>query len=91
MKWDFHPWRLIGAGIHEICIDASNNGLVGDDDDVVASFQLHNDRLQSNDYIAIRLSTPVSVIVFVLISRRKILRVRLLDFTIRHPIADTRV
>lgn len=91
VKRNFQPWRLIGAGIHEIGIDASDDGLMGDDDDVVASLQLHDDWLQSNDHVTIGLSTPIPVIIFVLISRREILRIFLLDFTIRHPVAHARV
>ena len=53
VKRNFHPRRLVGAGVHEIGVDASDDGLVRNDEDVVASLQLHDDWLQPDDHVAV--------------------------------------
>ena len=62
-----------------------------DDQDVFAALQFHNDGLQADDHIAIRLSTKVAVVVLVLVTLRKVLGVLLLDLCIRQAIAHARI
>lgn len=62
-----------------------------DDQDVLAAFQLHYDRLKSNDNIAIRLSPKVAVVVLVFIALCKVLRVLLLNLSVGQAIAYTRI
>lgn len=49
-----------------------------DDEDILLSFQLHDDRFKTNDNIPVRLSTSISVVELVFVPVCKIIRVRLL-------------
>ena len=62
-----------------------------DDENVLASLQLHDDGFQSNDNIPIRLSTEIAVVVLVLVALRKVLGVFLLDFAVGQAVANTRI
>ncbi len=91
MQRDLHPRALLLADTHEIRIDASQYGLMGDDEDVLAPFQLHNDRFKPDDNVSVALAAEIAVIVLVLVARREVLRVLLLDLAVRHAVADTGV
>ena len=53
--------------------------LMSDNEDVLLPFQLHDDRLQPDHDIAVRLSTSISVVELVIISRLEIFRIFVLS------------
>ena len=61
------------------------------DDDILAAFQLHDDRLQSDDDVAIGFSAPVAIVVFIVVSRFEIFRVLVRNLLVREAVADARV
>lgn len=91
MQGNFHPWALLLGRVQEIGVDAAENRLVGDNDHIFAALQLHDNRFQSDDNVAVRLAAPVAIVVLVLVARGKILGVFLRDILIGEPVADTRV
>ena len=91
VKRNLHPRTLLLRHIHKVCIDAPENGLVRNNQDVFATLKFHDDRFQADDDVAIRLTAQISIVVLVLIALRKVLRILLFDFSICQTIADTRV
>ena len=61
------------------------------DDDVLTPFQFHDDRLKSDDYVAIGFSAPVAIIVFIVVSRFEIFGVLVRNLLVREAVADARV
>ncbi len=61
------------------------------DDDVLAAFQFHDDRLQSDDDVAIGFSAPVAIVVFVVVSRFEIFGVSVRNLLVGKAVADARV
>ena len=61
------------------------------DDNVLASLQLHNDRFQADDHVAVRLASPVTVIVFIVVAGAEVFRVGVFDFLVGHAVADSRI
>lgn len=55
---------------------------VRDDDDVLASLQLHDDRFEPNNNVAIGLASSVAIVVFVVISGLKVFGVLVGDFLV---------
>jgi hypothetical protein len=64
---------------------------VGDNDDVLAALQLHDDGLQADDHVAVRLTAAVAVVVLVFVAGGEVLGVLLGNFLVGEAIADTRV
>lgn len=91
MEGNRHPWAQLLVLLHEIGIDAADDGLVADDQNILAPLQLHDDGLESDDDIAIRLAASVAVVVLVFVAGREILGEGILDFLVGHTIADTGV
>lgn len=91
MKGDFHPRTLFLGHIVEIRIDAPQNRLMGDDDHVLAPLQFHDDGLEADDDISVRLATAIAVVVFVLVSGRKVFGIPFRDLLVGQAIADPRV
>lgn len=91
MQRHLHPGALLLRHVHVICIYAPQHGLMRDDDDILAAFELHDDGFQANDDVAIALAAPVPIIILVIISGPKILRVAIRNLLIRKPITDPRV
>lgn len=60
-------------------------------DDVLASFQLHDDRLQADDDVSIAFAPAISVVVLVIVPSLKVFRVPLFNFRIRKAVADAGV
>lgn len=88
---DLHPGTLLLRDVHEVGVDAAQDGLVGDDDDVLAAFQLHDDRLQTDDDVAVGFAAAVAVVVLVFVAGGEVLRVALGDLLVGQAVADTRV
>lgn len=87
MKRYLHPRRFLLRHIHVISIDTPQYSLMSDDDDVLASLQLHDDRFKPDDDVAIALSTSVTVIIFVVVTGLEVFRVLIGNFLVRQAIA----
>lgn len=77
MEGHLHPRALVLGKIEEICINAAQDGLMRDNDYVFAAFQFHNNGLEADNDIAVRLPPTIAVIVLVFIAGSKVLRVSL--------------
>lgn len=86
-----HPWGLGLRLLLEVGVDAAEHSLVGDDEDVLGPLQLHDDGLQADHDIAIRLAAAVSVVVLVVIAGFKVFRVLVFDVGVRKPVTNTSV
>ena len=91
MQRHLHPGTLLLRHVHVISVDTPQYGLMRHDDDVLTAFQFHDDRLKSDDYVAIGFSASVAIIVFIVVSRFEIFRVAVRNFLIREAIADAGV
>jgi hypothetical protein len=114
VQGNVEPRRFLLVLFHEVGVDAAQDGLVRDDEDVFAAFQLHDYGLEPDYDVAvagwglvsennggrggrwgngkdIRFSTPIPIIVFILISGLEILGIQLLDLGIGHVVADAGV
>lgn len=91
MQGDVHPRALGLILLHEVGVDASQDGLMSYNENVFASFQLHNYGLEANNHIAVRFTSSVAVIVFVFVTCSKVVRKSILDFLIGQSVADARV
>lgn len=91
MKGNFHPRTLFLGHIVEIRIDAPQNRLMGDDDHVLAALELHDDGLEADDDISVRLTTAIAVVVFVFVSGRKVFGIPFRNLLVCQAIADPRV
>lgn len=61
---------------------------MGDDENIFASLEFHNDGFQTNDHVAVRLSASVSVVILILISGLEVFRVLVLDFLVCKAVTD---
>lgn len=66
------------------------DSLMSDDQNVFRAFQLHDDGLKSDNYIAVRLSSGVAIVVLVLVTSREICRVQSVDLLVSEAIAQPR-
>src|SRR5690242_4621676 len=65
---DLHPRTLFLRHVHEVCVYAPQDGLVCDDQDVFAALEFHDDGLQPDHYVAVRLAAEVAVVVLILVA-----------------------
>ena len=91
MQRDLHPRALLLRHIHVIRIDAPQNRLMSDNNDIFTALQFHYDGFEPNDDIAVALSATIAIIVFVVVAGAEIFRVAVRDFLIGEAIADARV
>ena len=91
MQRDLHPGALLLWHVHVIRIYAPEHGLMRHDNNVFASFQFHDDGLQTYNDVAIALATAITVIILVIITRLKVLRILVSDFLVSETVADTRI
>lgn len=89
VKWHIHPGALGLVLLHKVCVDAAQNRLVSHNENVLATFQFHYDWFQADDHVTVRLATTVSVVVFILITGRKVFGVAVFDFLVGQAIAHT--
>lgn len=89
MQRNLHPRRLLLRHVHVISIDTPQHSLMGDDNDVLASLQFHDDRFKADDHVAVALSTSVAVIVFIIVTGLEVFWVVVGNFLVRQAIADT--
>ena len=83
MQRHLHPGTLLLRHVHVIRVDTPQDGLVRHDDDILTAFQFHDDRLESDDYVAIGFSTPVAIVVLIIVSRFEIFRVPVRNLLVR--------
>ena len=86
-----HPRALLLRDVHVVGVDAAEDGLVRDDDDVLAALELHDDGLEPDDDVAVGFPAPVAVVVLVVVPRFEVLRVPVRDVLVREAVADPRV
>ena len=88
---DIHPGRLVLRDVHEVCIDASYDGLVRDDEDVFGAFEFHDDGFETDDDVAVGFAAAVPVVVFVFVAGREVVGVFGFDFSVGEAVADAGV
>ena len=86
-----HPRALILRRAHEVGVDAAQDGLVGDDEDVLAALELHDDGLEADDDVAVGLAAGVAVVVLVGVAGGEVVGVLLLDLGVGEAVADAGV
>lgn len=59
-----------------------------DNQDILRALQLHDDGLEADDDVAVRLTPAVAVVVLVVIARGEVLGILLLDVGVRETVAD---
>lgn len=91
VKGHFHPRTLFLGYVHKVCVDAPEDCLMRDDQDVFAALELHDDGLQSDDDVAVRFTAQVAVVVFVFVALCKVFGVLFFDLCIREAVAYARV
>lgn len=87
MKRDIHPGALPLRHIHEIGVDTTDDGLVGDDEYVFGTFKFHYDGFETNHDVAVRFAATVSIVVFVVVAGRKVFGELFFDFGILEAIS----
>ncbi len=91
MQRHLHPGRLFLADVLEVGVDATEDSLVSDDEDVVGTLELHDDGFEADDNVAVRLPTPVAVVVLVRVALLEVFRVLLLDLLISQSVTHPRI
>lgn len=91
MQRHLHPRTLLLRHIHIIRINTPQHSLMRHNYDILAALQLHNDRLQPNDDVAVGFAAAVAVVVLVVVAGAEIFRVTVRDFLIGEAVADARV
>ena len=62
-----------------------------DDQDILSTFQLHDDWLQPNDNVTIGFAAEVAIVVLVFISGAEVLGVTFFDFGVGEAVTDAAV
>lgn len=75
-----HPGAAVLGQLHEVGQDAAHDGLVGDDDDVLAALEFHDDGLEAEDDVAVGLAAAVAVVVLVVVAGFEVFGVFVGDF-----------
>ena len=88
---DLHPGGLFLGHVQEIRVDTAQDGLVRDNKNVLATLELHDDRLEADDDVAVRLSPAVAVVVLVVVASFKVLRVAFRNVLVGQAVAHARV
>lgn len=91
MQRHLHPRTLLLRHIHIIRIDTPQHSLMCHNDDVLAALQLHDDRLEPDDDVAVGFAAAVAVIVFVVVASAEVFWVAICDFLVGEAVADARV
>lgn len=77
-----HPGTLGLVVLHKVGIYAAKHSLVRHNQNVLATFQFHNDWLQANNNVTVRFSAGIPVVVLVFVAGNKVLGVTILDFLV---------
>jgi hypothetical protein len=76
---DLEIRKALEGVIHKVGVQAPEDGLVSNDQDVLLSFQIHEHGFQALNYIPVRLAILVPVVVLIVIALGKIFRELFLD------------
>ncbi len=87
MQRDLHPRALLLRHIHIVSVNTSQYSLVCHNNNVLASFQLHDDRFETNDNVTIGFAAAVAIVVFVVVAGSEIFRVAICDLLIGETVA----
>ena len=77
--------------VHKVRINAPQYSLMRNDDDILAPLQLHDDRLQADHDVPVRLPAAIPIVVLVLVARGKVLGILSGDLFVGHAVANARV
>lgn len=91
MQGYLHPGALLLTHIVEVRVNATKDCLMGDDDDVLATLQLHDDGFETDHNVTIRLAATIAIVVFVVIASFEIFWIFFFDLLVSQSIADARV
>ena len=91
MQRHLHPGTLLLRHVHIIRVDAPQHRLMRHDDDILAPFELHDNRLEPDDHVSITLASSVAIVVFVVVARSEVFRVALFDFFVGEAVTDAAV
>lgn len=91
MQRHLHPRALLLTAPHEISINTPQNSLVRHDEDILAAFQLHDDRFEPDDYVTVGLPSQIAVVVLVVVARFEIGGVLRFNLGVGEAVADARV
>jgi len=84
----FHPGTLLLRDVHVVSVDAAQDGLVRDDDDVLAALEFHDDGFEPDDDVAVTLAASVAVVVFVVVTGPEVFGESVFDFLVGEAVAD---
>lgn len=91
MQRHLHPRALLLRHVHIIRVNTPQHRLMRHDNNILAPLEFHDDRLEANHHIPVRLPAPVPVVIFVIVARAEVFRVAILDFLIGEAVADAAV
>jgi hypothetical protein len=86
-----HPRTLLLGTTHEVGIDTPQDGLMRHDENILRTLQLHDDRLEPDDDVAVRFAAQVAVVVLVRVAGFEVVGVFLFDFGVGQAVADARI
>ena len=85
------PWAFFLRLLHKVRINAADDGLVRNDEDVLAALQFHYNGLKSGHHIAVAFTSPVPVVVLVFVARLEVIGVKVRYLLVRHTVANASV
>lgn len=86
-----YPGTLFLRLLHKVRINAADDGLMRDDEDVLAALQLHDDGLEADHHVAVAFASTVSVVVLVFVARLEVIGVKVRYLLVRHSVANASV
>ena len=91
VKRDFHPRTSFLGHVHEVGVDAAQDGLVRHDEDVFRALEFHDDGFEADDDVAVAFAAEVAVVVFVVVACLEVLGVHLFNVSVRQTVAHPRI
>lgn len=91
VEGDLQIGQLLVRLIQKVCEDGPQDRLVGNDENVLLTLHLHDDRLQTQHQIRVRLAAAVAEAELVLVAEGKVLGIGRSDLLVGQAIADARV
>lgn len=91
MQRNLHPRALLLRHIHIVSVDTPKDSLMGDDDDILAALEFHDDRLEADDDVAVALAAAVAVVVLVVVAGAEVFGELVLDLLVGEAVADAGV
>jgi hypothetical protein len=91
MQRNLHPRTLLLRNIHIVSVDTPKDRLMGNDDDILAALEFHDDRLEADDDVAVALAAAVAVVVLVVVAGAEVFGELVLDLLVGEAVADAGV